>query len=92
MEEQIKCPKCQSTQVSAHKKGWSLMTGFIGSGKVKITCLRCGHNFSPGRDYDSIRKQNERAEKFKQEHPIAFRIIMAALFVIIVVIVIKACS
>ena len=92
MEEQIKCPKCQSTQVSAHKKGWSLTTGFIGSGKVKITCLKCGHKFSPGRDYDSVQKQNEKVEKFKKDHPVIFRLIMVGLFILMVVIVFKACS
>ena len=68
------------------------MTGFIGSGKVKITCLKCGHKFSPGRDYDSIQKQNEKAEKFKKDHPVIFRLIMVGLFILMVVIVFKACS
>lgn len=34
---QIKCPKCGSTQITAH-----------GSSKIKITCLACGHEFKPG--------------------------------------------
>ena len=63
MEDQVKCPKCGSTQISADKKGFSgtkavagaaltggigLLAGTIGSNKVKITCLRCGHVFNPG--------------------------------------------
>ena len=63
MEDQVKCPKCGSTQISADKKGFSgtkafagaaltggigLLAGTIGSNKVKITCLRCGHEFNPG--------------------------------------------
>ena len=58
------CPKCYSTSLSAHKKGFGLgkaaagallagpiglAAGGIGSGKVKITCLKCGHQFKPGK-------------------------------------------
>lgn len=59
------CPKCGSTQVTANKKGFGagkaavgvLMTGGliglaaggIGSKKVTITCLACGHQWKPGR-------------------------------------------
>jgi hypothetical protein len=63
MEGQVKCPKCLSTQISSNKKGFSgtkavtgailtggigLLAGTIGSNKVKITCLNCGHKFNPG--------------------------------------------
>jgi hypothetical protein len=63
MEDQVKCPRCQSTQLSANKQGFSgtkavtgailtggigLMAGTIGSNKIKITCLKCGHVFNPG--------------------------------------------
>lgn len=62
-ENQIHCPKCNSTQITANKKGFSagkavagailtggigLAAGAIGSGKVVITCLACGHQFKPG--------------------------------------------
>lgn len=60
--ESVKCPKCNSTQVVAFKKGFSgkkavagalltggigLLAGTIGSNKIKLTCLSCGHEFSP---------------------------------------------
>lgn len=63
MEDQIKCPKCSSTQITADKKGFSgkkavagalltggigLLAGTLGSNKVIITCLACGHKFKPG--------------------------------------------
>lgn len=63
-EQQIKCPKCKSTQLTANKKGFGLgkaavgglltggiglLGGFIGSGKVKITCLKCGHTWKAGK-------------------------------------------
>jgi len=57
------CPKCGSTSLSAHKKGFGigkafigatllggigLIAGNIGSKKLKVTCLNCGHLFCPG--------------------------------------------
>lgn len=57
---EIKCPICNSNRIVANKKGYSagkgllgvaltggigLLAGFIGSGKIKITCLKCGHSW-----------------------------------------------
>ena len=47
-DSEIHCPKCGSTQVHADQRGWSIATGFIGSGKVVLTCLKCGYRFRPG--------------------------------------------
>jgi hypothetical protein len=44
----IRCPQCGSLQVHAEKRGYNIWTGFIGSGKIVLTCLRCNHRFSPG--------------------------------------------
>lgn len=57
------CPKCYSTSLSAHKKGFGigkaligasiqpigLVAGNIGAKKVRVTCLKCGHQFWAGR-------------------------------------------
>jgi hypothetical protein len=63
MSSEVKCPKCDSTQLSANKKGFSgkkavggailtggigLLAGTIGSNKIIITCLACGNQFKPG--------------------------------------------
>lgn len=63
MEEQIKCPKCGSTQLTTNEKGFSggkavagailtggvgLLAGLHGKNKIIITCLACGNNFKPG--------------------------------------------
>ena len=59
----IRCPKCQSTQLTAGNQGFGLgkavagtvllgplgaLGGFWGSRTVKITCLACGHKWEPG--------------------------------------------
>ncbi|MCL2471626.1 MAG: DUF2321 domain-containing protein [Propionibacteriaceae bacterium] len=41
------CPKCGSQSLSANKRGFSVVTGFIGAGKITITCLACGKKFKP---------------------------------------------
>lgn len=62
--EEIVCPKCHSNQISANKKGYNttagvigmatiggmtgLSMGMIGSGKILITCLKCGNAFKAG--------------------------------------------
>lgn len=61
-EEPIRCPVCDSTQLTANQKGFSLgksiggglllgpvglLGGFIGSNKVVITCLKCGYKWKP---------------------------------------------
>lgn len=61
---QPKCPRCYSSSLSANKKGFGLgkaiggavllgpvgiLGGAIGSNKIKITCLNCGHTFKPNK-------------------------------------------
>ena len=62
-DDKLYCPYCGSSQLVANKKGFGagkaitgailtggvgLLAGFIGSGKVKVTCLKCGNKWSPG--------------------------------------------
>lgn len=58
------CPMCASEQLTSNKKGFGagkalggalltggvgLLAGFIGSGKIKITCLSCGYSWKVGK-------------------------------------------
>lgn len=60
--DSVCCPRCGSTQLTANKKGFGLgkaaagglllgpvglLGGFLGSNKVLITCLKCGHQWKP---------------------------------------------
>lgn len=60
----VRCPRCGSTSITAHKKGFGLAKGAagvftfgaygvlaagIGKNKVLITCLNCGKRFKPGK-------------------------------------------
>jgi len=58
--DEIKCPKCGSTQITAGNKGFGLgksaaglvllgpvglLGGLVGSKKIKITCLKCWYSW-----------------------------------------------
>lgn len=62
-DNQIKCPVCDSTQITAGNKGFGLgkaaaggillgpvglLGGLIGSKKIIVTCLNCGNQWKPG--------------------------------------------
>lgn len=59
----LTCPKCLSPHIAANKKGYGLgkaavggiltggiglLAGFIGSRKIYLTCLKCGHQWNAG--------------------------------------------
>lgn len=44
----IRCPKCGSTNISTINRGYSMVTGFIGSGSARNVCQNCGHKWKPG--------------------------------------------
>lgn len=41
------CPKCGSTSISTINKGFSVITGFIGSGSPRNVCQKCGYKWKP---------------------------------------------
>lgn len=48
-EPKIRCPKCGSTSIGTTTRGYSLLTGFLGSGTPMNVCQRCGHKWKPGK-------------------------------------------
>ena len=43
------CPKCASTSIATINRGYSIVTGFIGSGKAVNVCQCCGHRWPIGK-------------------------------------------
>ena len=43
----VSCPKCGSTSIATGQKGFSLVTGFIGSNKTMNRCANCGYKWMP---------------------------------------------
>ena len=43
-----KCPKCGATAIATINRGYSIVWGFLGSGKPVNVCQVCGHKFKPG--------------------------------------------
>lgn len=46
-EKEIHCPKCNSTEIGVANRGYSIIFGFIGSGKSMNVCKKCGHKWKP---------------------------------------------
>ena len=44
-----RCPKCGSTAITAGQRGYSLLTGFLGSGQTVNRCANCGYKWKPGK-------------------------------------------
>lgn len=43
----LTCPKCGSTAVTTGQRGYSVITGFFGSGQTVNRCGKCGHKWKP---------------------------------------------
>jgi stress response protein SCP2/tellurite resistance protein len=74
--EDVRCPRCSSTNVRTGQKGFGLgkaavgglilgpvglLGGFIGKNQLKITCNGCGHSWSPSQtDYSQWAVEQKR--------------------------------
>lgn len=96
MSNTVHCPKCQSESLSANKKGFSgknaaagailtggigLLAGTVGSNKIVITCLNCGHQWRPGQP-SSPKKEPSRGSRIVAK---VILIILGSLSVIIAI-------
>ena len=43
----VVCPRCRSTDVVVGQRGYSVVSGFVGSGKTTNRCGKCGHTWNP---------------------------------------------
>lgn len=41
------CPRCGSTEITTGQRGFSFITGFIGSNKTVNRCAKCGYSWQP---------------------------------------------
>lgn len=48
-EGKVCCPRCCSESISAGTRGYTITTGFIGSGSVRCICMNCGLKWKPKR-------------------------------------------
>lgn len=48
-KNKLHCPKCNSTNVTTGQRGYTLMTGFVGSNKTMNRCGNCGYAWEPGK-------------------------------------------
>ena len=44
---ELHCPKCGSKHIATINRGYSIITGFIGSGSPRNVCQICGHKWKP---------------------------------------------
>lgn len=59
-KDKIKCPKCGSANVQSSNRGFSLVTGFIGSGSPRNVCQKCGFKWKPGGWSEALQKDLNR--------------------------------
>ena len=43
----IRCPYCNSSNVTAGQRGFKMTTGFLGSSKTVLRCAKCGNTWKP---------------------------------------------
>ena len=47
LPDTLRCPKCSSNMISTSARGYSLLTGFLGSNKTVNRCGNCGYTWKP---------------------------------------------
>lgn len=46
-DDTVRCPRCGSASVTTGQRGFSLLTGFLGSNKTVNRCGQCGYSWQP---------------------------------------------
>ncbi len=55
---QLTCPKCGSTNITEGTRGFTITTGFVGSGKFRYVCKNCGNKWKPGSMLEILQRAN----------------------------------
>lgn len=76
-----KCTRCGSEKVLITKRGFNLLTGFIGANKLVSECLRCGYKTKVKPETNEY-KIESRKNIIKNMY-IFFGIVIAILFLLI---------
>lgn len=77
MSDSVRCPMCNSDQITAQKRGFSggkaavgavltggvgALAGFHGSDKLDIYCLSCGHKWDPAERTHQAKRKAQQAQ------------------------------
>lgn len=46
-DDTLRCPRCGSASITTGQRGFSLITGFLGSNKTVNRCGKCGYTWQP---------------------------------------------
>jgi len=78
----MKCPICKGTDITAQKAGFGvgkavagavatggigLVAGFIGSNRVMVHCLACGHKWNPAKQAKNEKAERERIKRKRSD-------------------------
>lgn len=87
--DEIRCPRCNSTNLHVDKKGFSggkalagvltvgalgALAGTIGSNNIEVTCLKCGKKFNPIKEAKQ-KSQREFQEEMAKNNPVGLVIV-----------------
>lgn len=56
--QKLTCPKCGSTNITEGTRGFTLTTGFIGSGNFRYVCKKCGNKWKLGSMLEILQRAN----------------------------------
>ena len=55
-KSKVTCPQCGSKEIESGTRGFSFVTGFVGSGSPRNTCKRCGFKWKPNGWLEAINR------------------------------------
>lgn len=59
-EPQLTCPRCGSSNIAEGTRGFTLTTGFIGSGNFRYVCKSCENKWKPGSMMEILQRANNK--------------------------------